>query len=746
MHSLSGLNLPGRSPTFVEILRWRAAKEANRVAYIFLNDRGEEEARLTYSELDRQARSAAARLQGDGLAGQRAVLMYPPGCDYVIAFFACLYAGVIVVPAFPPTLSRHRSRLRAILEDADPGIGISTSAGISTLRRGPESTVSDGLKWVSVGRSAAGSEESWIEPSYEPDALALLQYTSGSTGNPQGVMVTHANLIHNAAVIHHCFNQGRTSCGVIWLPPHHDMGLIGGVLQPLYVGFPVVFMSPMSFLQHPARWLQAISTYRATVSGGPNFAYDFCASKITDEEKVDLDLSSWELAFNGAEPIRIETIDKFAKAFHGCGFRRESFYPCYGLAEATLLVSAGTKQGGPIVCQADEQELKRNRLVAQPDAASARTLVSCGSSIPDQKLLVVDPETCTLCPPGFIGEVWVSGPSVAAGYWRQRAEATAGFRGTLAATGEGPFLRTGDLGVIVDGELFITGRLKDLIIIRGLNYYPQDIEITAAMSHPALRVGSTAAFSVETIGGEALVIVQEVERSQRHTSAGELIDSIRGAVSREHGLQTHGVVVIRSGSLPKTTSGKVQRGACRIAFETDDLEVVGQSIIAVDDGPQDAMGTSADPAVQGADNATRHLTEEYLRRQVASALKVPTSRLESSSSLASLGIDSLSAAQLHNSIASDLAISIPMIRFLQDTTMSELVTELLTVGASGVSDSSGTQLPVLLLGRPPRIETTVPMSFAQERLWFLDQLEPGNPAYNIPAAVRIKGSVDVDKL
>ena len=389
-------------------------------------------------------------------------------------------------------------------------------------------------------------------------------------------MVSHGNLLHNSNLIHQCFEHRSDTQGVIWLPLYHDMGLIGGVLQPLYGGFPVTLMPPGLFLRNPFRWLQAISRYKATTSGGPNFAYDLCINRIKPEQLADLDLSSWEVAFSGAEPVRAQTLEKFATTFAPCGFRSSAFYPCYGLAEATLIVSGGLKSTPPVIRQVQGLTLEQDRVVATAsEGKDVRAIVGCGGSPDGQKIVIVDPESLTRCPDERVGEIWVSGASVAQGYWNRPQETEQTFGAYIAETREGPFLRTGDLGFWQDGELFITGRLKDVIIIRGQNHYPQDIELTVEESHPALRPGCGAAFAIESKGEERLIVVHEVKQSYlRKLDVEEVVRSIRKAVTAEHDLQVYATVLVKTGSIPKTSSGKIRRNACRAGFMTGSLKVV----------------------------------------------------------------------------------------------------------------------------------------------------------------------------
>jgi acyl-CoA synthetase (AMP-forming)/AMP-acid ligase II len=563
--------------TLVDLLGYRAQSHTVSTTYTFLQD-GEEAGRLTYKELDLKARAIAALLQSLDTTASSALLVYPPGLDFIAAFFGCLYAGVVAVPAYPPRRNQNMSRLQAIVASSQATVALTTTPLLDNIIEGclPANPELAELRWIATDNIASGLAEAWQEPDLCESTLAFLQYTSGSTGTPKGVMVSHGNLLHNLGSIHKCFGHTPNSQGVIWLPPYHDMGLIGGVLQPLYGGFPVTLMSSLDFLQKPLSWLQAISRYKATTSGGPNFAYDLCVRKIKPEQRASLDLSSWEVAFTGAEPVRAQTLDLFAATFEPCGFRREAFYPCYGMAETTLIVSGGLKTDLPIVRQVDGVALEQNRVRRPAKAREGnRELVGCGQSCLDVKIIIVDPESLTACPDDQVGEIWVSGPSVAQGYWDRPEQTKQTFHAYLADTGEGPFLRTGDLGFLQDGELFITGRIKDVIIIRGQNHYPQDIELTVEKSHPALRAGCGAAFAVEVKGEERVVVVQEVERSYlRKLDVKEVVGNINQAVAAGHALQVYATVLVKTGSIPKTSSGKIQRHACRSGFLSGSLNVV----------------------------------------------------------------------------------------------------------------------------------------------------------------------------
>jgi acyl-CoA synthetase (AMP-forming)/AMP-acid ligase II len=588
--------------TFVELLHYRATHQPKQTAYIFLVDGETEAVSLSYIELEQQARAIASYLQTLYQPGERALLLYPPGLEYISAFFGCLYAGIVAVPAYPPKANRSLNRLQAIASDAAAKIALTTDSILSSLSANlGETPELETLHWLATDQITV-DQNSLTPPNSHitKDTLAFLQYTSGSTGNPKGVMITHRNLLHNSRGIYQYFQHTPHSSVVSWLPMYHDMGLIGGVLQPLYGGFPAILMSPFMFLQRPIRWLEAISRYRATSSGGPNFAYDLCVRKITPKQRENLDLRSWDVAFNGAEPINAETLEHFAATFGHCGFRREAFYSCYGMAEATLMVSGSVKQDPPVYIQVVENDLGQNKITPidhhhhrlVKEDLPVQTIVGCGHSLPDQKIVIVNPDTLTLCSEREVGEIWVSGESIAQGYWQNHEATRETFNAIPKEFGDRPFLRTGDLGFLVRGELFVTGRLKDLLIINGTNYYPQDIERTVEHSSDSIRPHSCAAFSVKLAGEERLVVVAEVERqyykrsqtnlwrNQQHNSQTPLVttreiqQTIRQVVLNEHDLQAYRVLLIKPGTIPKTSSGKIQRYACRAAFLNHSLNLI----------------------------------------------------------------------------------------------------------------------------------------------------------------------------
>lgn len=719
---IHSLPLSPAPATLVDLLRERAHHQPHDTAYRYLlaDDQYEQ---VRYAELEQQARALAARLQALNAQGERVLLLYSPGLAYIVAFFGCLYAGAIAVPVYPPRRNRPSPRLAAIIRDAQAKFVLTDEPTLAEAARLSVHTPElAGLTWLTA---APTHEEAaaWQPPTLTGESLAFLQYTSGSTAAPKGVVLSHANLLHNSALIHGAFGTTVESRGVIWLPPYHDMGLIGGVLQPLYMGFPVLLMPPMAFLQQPYLWLQAISRERATISGGPNFAYDLCVEKITPAQRETLDLSSWRVAFNGAEPIRPDTLERFSATFAPHGFRREAFYPCYGLAEGTLIVSGGQHAAAPILDTISEEALTRHRV-----EQGSRAVVSSGQALGGQRLVIAHPDSRLPCAPDEVGEIWLSGPSAAQGYWGQPEATERTFRARLADTQEGPFLRTGDLGFLRNGELFVTGRLKDLIIVRGRNVYPQDIELTVEQSHTALRAGNGAAFAVEVDGEEQLVIAQEIKAQYRHSlPTEEIASAIRQAVSEQHELQVHAVLLLRTGSIPKTSSGKIQRHACRAGWQDGTLPLVGSSVRGA--APADA------PAPVAEEDET---PLGILRAEVARILHLAPAQVPASQPLHRLGLDSLAAVELTQAIESRWGVSIPMADLLEGVTLEQLAAEC-------QAPTGQRPAPLAHLARP-EAHDHAPLAFAQQRLWFLDRLAPGNPAYHVPVAAQIRGPLDIPAL
>ncbi|MBD2166644.1 amino acid adenylation domain-containing protein [Calothrix membranacea FACHB-236] len=728
--------------TVIELLRYRSIEQANSEAFTFLQDGETQAATLTYQDLDRQSRAIASQLQTLGLSGERALLLYPPGIDYLPAFFGCLYAGVVAVPAYPPRNQRNTPRILAILKDAQTAVILTTTAILDQLKSLLADKFDiDNIHWLTTDNLTPGIEEAWQESCINIDTLAFLQYTSGSTGTPKGVMLTHGNLLHNAEVTRQYMEHTSSSKFVTWLPVYHDMGLIGGVLQPLYGGFSCIMMPPAAFLQRPYRWLQAISHHKGTTSGAPNFAYELCIEKITPEQRSTLDLSSWSIAFNGAEPIRYETLERFAATFAECGFRPEAFYPCYGMAEATLMVSGSVKSALVSSLSVQKSALERKHVIeAVANADNSITLVGCGRSVPQQQVVIANPETLTRCQDREVGEIWLSGPSVGKGYWHRHLETEETFNAFLQDSKEGPFLRTGDLGFLDNDEVFITGRAKDLIIIRGRNLYPQDIELTAERSHPSLRAGGNAAFCIEIENQEQLVVVQELEFRAKPNFE-EVTDAIRQAVVEEHEVQVYGVVLIKPGTIPKTSSGKIQRRATKAEFLAGELQIINSSITESINFAETENNLQLNRAtiLSLAPQESQLLLESYLVEQVARVLKITPSQIDIKQPLSSLGLDSLRVFELKNRIESYLEVAVSVADFFEGLSIQGLAIKILT-------EITACDVPLVTLTKVEKITDFHPLSFSQQGLWFIHQLAPDAPAYNIPIVINLTGQLNISAL
>ncbi len=565
--------------SLVDLLTTHASDQPDRIAYRFLvtGDCDGEIQDISYGRLAGRARAIAAWLQERGLTGSRAMLLYPPGLEFISGYLGCLSAGVVAVPGVPPQGRAHNhralTRMKRLIADADAKVILGGRDVIAALTGMAEHLpeLAD-LTCVATEDIPDEAAASWREPDLTADSVAFLQYTSGSTSAPKGVVLTHGNLLDNERVITERMGHtpdtieayGRELI-VSWLPVYHDMGLIGPVLNTVYLGLTTTLFSPLHFLQRPDRWLKAVSRYRPHTSGGPNFAYELCLRHATPELVDGLDLSPWKVAFNGAEPVRPATLRRFTETFSPAGFRREAFYPCYGLAESTVMVTGGTVDTPPVLLAVADTGPQ----AGEADAAA----VGCGRPGPGVTLVIADPEHHKELPEGEVGEIWVAGASVAKGYWRNTLATRETFRATLPGR-EGRFLRTGDLGHLRDGELFVTGRLKDLIVIDGRNHYPQDLELSAEMAHPALRPGCTAAFSVDAgVDGEQVVLVAEAA-PEAAGEAEKITELIRSAIGEAHGVSVRDVVLVHPGTIPKTSSGKIQRHASRAAHLGGTLAVV----------------------------------------------------------------------------------------------------------------------------------------------------------------------------
>jgi acyl-CoA synthetase (AMP-forming)/AMP-acid ligase II len=651
----------GDGLTIVASLRTWADRQPDRTAFTFIPDGGDEQA-LSYAGLDRRASAVAALLTELEAFRQPVLLLYPSGLEYVAALFGCLYAGAIAVPVGPPDplrLDRSLPRLLAIIRDARPHAVLTTDtigALLGTLS--PSVPEVARLRILTTSQVSAGSPSSSPPVWPEPESVALLQYTSGSTATPRGVVLTYRNLTSNCQLIGVLLGHSGRSRGVSWVPPYHDMGLIGGIIQPVYAGFPVTLMDPVHFIREPLRWLQEISRTRATTSGGPSFAYELCVRKTTADQRAQLDLSSWRVAINGSEPVRAGAMEKFARAFEPTGFRREAFRPCYGLAEATLMVTGGQAWSPRAVLSFDSSSSRYGRPVSAPSATKpgSRRLVSCGFAADARSVVIANPETGDECLPGEVGEIWVVGPAVARGYWNRPAESGRTFQARLTGSSEGPFLRTGDLGFLLDRQLYITGRLKELIIVRGRNHYPQDIEWSAERSSPVLRPGRAAAFTDPADDQDRLVIVHEIVRQAGDVDVGEVATAIRAAVAADYQIEVHTVVLLPPGEIPKTSSGKIQRVLCAAMFANGQLAELGRSEMRV-------LSEDSQPRLDRAQllplpySQRRCQLVEYLSQLMAQAGGLDVAEV-AGTPLSGLGLDSLAVIRIQDAIQTDLDIRV----------------------------------------------------------------------------------------
>ena len=697
--------------TLVQSLQRRAAQTPDQVALRFLAESAEHNVVLSYRDLDQRARTIAAALQANAALGERAVLLFPSGPDYVAAFFGCLYAGVIAVPAYPPESTRrhHQERLLSIIADAEPRLLLSIASladGLAQIDNAPPV--------LSVDTLDAQLAEGWVEPELHADDIAFLQYTSGSTALPKGVQVSHGNLVANEVLIRRGFGIDLNPDDVIvsWLPLYHDMGLIGGLLQPIFSGVPCVLMSPAYFLGRPLRWLEAISEYGGTISGGPDFAYRLCSERVSESALERLDLSTWRVAYSGSEPIRLDTLERFAEKFAACGFTSNNFFASYGLAEATLFVAGGTRGQGIPALRVDEQALAANR--AEPGQGSA--IMSCGTRQPEHAVLIADPHTLSELADNRVGELWASGPSIAHGYWRN-PEATAK---TFVQHAGRTWLRTGDLGFIRDGEVYITGRLKDLLIVRGHNLYPQDIEQTVEREVEVVRKGRVAAFAVNDQGLEGIGIAAEISRSvQKILPPEALIKAIRQAVAEAYQQAPSVVVLLNPGALPKTSSGKVQRAACGLRHA---------------DGSLDSYAQFPDLQTHARDAGL----ESELQSQIAAIwceqLQVATVAADDHFFL--LGGNSITATQVVARLRETLGLELNLRMLFEASTLATFAANV----AQLQQDGGVAQGAIHALSR----QDDLPQSLAQNRLWITWQLDPHSSAYTIPGALRLRGELDED--
>jgi amino acid adenylation domain-containing protein len=751
-----------RWSSFLELVHDRATSSPERRAFTFLIDGGRGELHVSFAELDLAARRIGAGMRAHGLeSGDRVLLIAAPGLAFIRGLIGCWYAGAIAVPCYPPEAQAGsaRARLRSVADSCGATLTLTDAAVAQAIRNAPPERALPLPPLLEIDHLAAGSSGALDVGPVARQTPAVLQYTSGSTGEPKGVVLTHGALLHNSGLIARAFQLTPESVSMIWLPPYHDMGLIGGILQSLYTGYYTVLMSPLAFVLRPLRWLSAISRYRATVSGGPNFAYDLCSQKIDDDAVAQLDLRSWRVAFNGAEAVRSDTLERFARKFARAGFRREAFYPCYGLAEATLIVTGGDVDQPAVVRAFDREALERGRAVAVAEGAERSVpLVSSGRPLGDQDVRVVQPDGARDCADHEIGEIWVRGDSVAPGYW-ERPEQTAESFGAAYGDQTG-FLRTGDLGFFQDGELFIAGRRKELLIVRGRKYHPADIERTAQDADPSLRGLPGAAFAVDERGavgadgpaagagrsavtidvvdGARVVLVQGTGRSPQDPAG--LAARIRQQVGRDHGIELAEIVLVPSSAIPRTTSGKIQRGRCRELHLRGELVPLFTSAIeidAVDDTGQDAGGASVTAGAGAGPTAVTSAVLAALGR----ALSIAPDHIDRTRSLPELGLTSLAAVQLQNRLES-IGVPVSAADLLHgDTPVDQILADAVDRAARGAGPIAPPAAP-----REPRSATSGAPSDGQRGLHFAQQLAPHSAAWIIASGLTLRGPLQIPRL
>ncbi|WP_039913013.1 non-ribosomal peptide synthetase [Cellvibrio mixtus] len=713
--------------SLVDIARHWAEVKPDHVAYRFLTNEGLVSTSITYGELDSKAKSIASRLQ-QANAHSQALLIFPPGLEFIEAFWGCLYAGVVCVPVYPPRArAEDWIRLKAIKDNCQAEfiligkneLQITKSLLVQKVLANEESI-------IDISEVLSDKKILWAKPDFQLKQLAFLQYTSGSTGSPKGVMVSHENLLHNQSMIFSSFNHTRNSVVAGWLPQYHDMGLIGNILHPMYLGTTAILMSPVTFLRRPITWLEMISNYKATTSGAPNFAYDLCVSRITEEEKEHLDLSSWDLAFNGAEPVNSTTLERFFNAFKICGFKYNAFYPCYGMAESTLMISGVNKADQPVALNLERENLDFHIIKTSASNESSVSLVSCGQAGIDTAIRIVDPKTLRECENNKVGEIWVKGPSVALGYWGNPDLTAASFNAHInnSTDPNETFLRTGDMGFLHDKQLYVSGRLKDLIIVRGKNYYPQDIETTAQNSSKHLRAGRGACFSVETKEKQKIILIQEMERSSVRKAEGANVETlIREAVLLSHGLYLDEIILVKPGKIFITSSGKVRRSECRLAY------LKGVFATAHEEDAKQKIKEEYSAATSGDNDNYAYVKSLFLNE-----LNIDVDNVSWNVSIVNFGVDSLKAAHLQYRIEADKGVAYDMSRLLSGPTLLELMTHISEL--ESIKDKNNTAS--LLVSASSVANDNI--SHQQMGFWYLQNLHPDSANYNLSLTLKLSSS------
>lgn len=643
----------------VELFEKRTGERPEKMIYSFLEDGLNVASSITYGEMNSRAKSIAAYLQKHHEKGDRALMLFPSGIEFIVSLVGCFYSGIIAVPAYPPKKNRLFERFEAIANDCSPAVILTTEKIHSDLVKNfPGEDVLQNVQYAVYEEIADKYADEWEDPDVGSRDIAMLQYTSGSTGMPNGVILTHENILYNSEFIKQAFGHDENLVGVNWLPGFHDMGLIGALLQPLYVGGCNYIIPPNVFLMRPQNWLKAIGKYKAITAGGPNFAYEYCVDRVKDEDLEEIDLSTVNPLFSGAEPVRKHTLKKFTDKFKNTGLSEKQFYPCYGMAESVLIITGGELNDPPLYFHAEVADLLNGLVTGKEYEDDAATFVGCGRPMAGTDIAIVDTRTLDVAPGGIIGEIWVKGPSVAPGYWNQPGKTKETFNASLP-DGSGPWLRTGDLGFIEEGQLFITGRMKDLIIVRGRNYHPTDIELTVEGAHEAVNKGSVAAFPVETKKGEQLAVAAEIKRTfLRELNEDEVFAAIRSAVTEDHQLEAAAIVLLRTNTLPKTSSGKIQRFECRNQYLEGTLHTVGSW-----KQPETEMTLP---------NRDEELIIAWMKNWIAEKLDIEKDGIDETVPVDKLGLDSVMAVVMAQDAEEEFGIEWPLDLFLEETTLEKI--------------------------------------------------------------------------
>lgn len=657
--------------TYTEVIKNRVQSSPDHKVFRFLNDGVTENESFTYLQLETRAKAIGSAMQKVGKKGDSVLLLFQPGLSYVASLYACFYSGFIGVPAYPPRRNRGIDRVYMIIEDSGANICLVSQHVYDDISRNfADNEKFSNINWIIYEDISDENSNMFVDEEILSHDTALLQYTSGSTGQPKGVMLTQLNLLYNSEYIRQSFNINRNSIGVHWLPIFHDMGLIGGILQAAYVHGVNINIPPMTFLKNPMTFLNAIHKYKATIAGGPNFAFDYCVEKTTEEDRKSLDISSMEVFFCGAEPIRKSTYRNFLDAFGVSQVSDKMLYSCYGMAETTLIVTGGYSNEDPKYISIDSSSLSENKIVVvEENNENAISLVGCGHTWMETNIEIVNPLTLEKCGNDEVGEIWISGPTVATGYWNNPDETKRTFNAYIADTNAGPFLRTGDLGFVNEKELFITGRIKDLIIIRGVNHYPNDIEFSIQKSITEIRQNAGAAFPITINNTEKLVVVQEIERTaMRNADKSPIIDKIRQVIAEDHELDVYSVVLVRPGSIPMTSSGKIQHRQSKYEFLHGDLNIVSS-------WTKESNSTKSTDYVSESTVPTEESIKDWVMGWIERNQGVKREDIDSEKNIMSYGIDSLAAVTLETEISKHFGFHWHVSSFILNPTINSLAKE-----------------------------------------------------------------------